>query len=389
MRLLRILPLVACAMLVAPAAAEADFMHTVMPGESLTSIAAVDGLTVAQLAAANGISPFTRLVAGSTLAIPPQGGSASTTAQSSFMHTVMPGESLTSIAAADGLTVAQLAAANGISPFTRLIAGSTLAIPHRGAPASTARAPTRSTSTCDGDADADDVGCSNAAAAPTSSGGSYLVRRGDTLTGIAGRAGTTVSALAALNGLNPKKYLLYGTVLRLPAGSTTPASSMAIAASAVASTEPVGPAAVGSLKAPPYPTPQRVTAGQVGSIAAANGVPPPFAAAIGWQESGFQNGVVSPVGARGVMQILPGTWNWIGQDLNRGGTPLAPASALDNVRGGVIMLHALLGATGGNEAETAAGYYQGLSSVQQHGMFSSTKQYVRDVMALTQRFGGG
>jgi hypothetical protein len=89
------------------------------------------------------------------------------------------------------------------------------------------------------------------------------------------------------------------------------------------------------------------------------------------------------------MQILPGTWNWIGTVLNRGGVPLAPASALDNVRGGVIMLHALLGATGGNPALAAAGYYQGLASVQQHGMYSTTKQYVRDVMALAQRFGGG
>jgi soluble lytic murein transglycosylase-like protein len=209
-----------------------------------------------------------------------------------------------------------------------------------------------------------------------------VVRKGDTLSAIAARAGTTVSALAALNGLNPKHYLLYGTALRLPGGSTTPTSSVAMS-------EPVGSAAVGSLKDPPYPTPQRVTAGQIGSIAAANGVPPSLAQAVGWQESGFNNDLVSPVGARGVMQILPGTWNWIGTVLNRGGVPLAPASALDNVRGGAIMLHALLGATGGNQAEAAAGYYQGLSSVQQHGMYSDTKQYVRDVMALSQRFGGG
>jgi hypothetical protein len=37
----------------------------------------------------------------------------------------------------------------------------------------------------------------------------------------------------------------------------------------------------------------------------------------------------------------------------------------------------------------AAGYYQGLSSVQQHGMYSDTQQYVRSVSALEQRFGGG
>jgi LysM repeat protein len=324
MRLQKMLPLVATAMLAAPAASQADVMHTVMPGETLTGIAARDGLTVAQLAAANGISRFTKLIAGSTLAIPPQNAPASTSA----------------------------------------------------------RAATSSTTVCDGDADADDTGCATPTTGSNSSaGGSYLVRPGDTLSGIAARAGTTVSALAALNGLNPRHYLLYGTVLRLPGGSTAPTSS-------VASSEPVGSAAAGSLKAPPYPTPQRVTAGQIGSIAAANGVPPSLAQAIGWQESGFNNALVSPAGARGVMQILPGTWNWIGTVLNRGGTPLAPASALDNVRGGVIMLHALLGATGGSKAEAAAGYYQGLPSVQRYGMFSDTKQYVRDILALNHRFGG-
>jgi LysM repeat protein len=309
--------------------------------------------------------------------------------QADVMHTVMPGETLTGIAARDGLTVTALAAANNISPFTKLIAGSTIAIPAQNAPVSTAtRRSTGSTAVCDGDNDGDDTGCSTTSAVSTSSGstsasgGSYVVRPGDTLSGIAARAGTTVSALAALNGLNPKHYLLYGTVLRLPGGSATPTRS-------VASSEPVGSAAVGSLKAPPYPTPQRVSAGQIGSIAAANGVPPSLAEAIGWQESGFNNAAVSPAGARGVMQILPGTWNWIGSVLNRGGIPLAPASALDNVRGGVIMLHALLGATGGNEAEAAAGYYQGLGSVQRYGMYSDTKQYVRDVLALNHRFGGG
>ena len=37
------------------------------------SVAATDGLTVDQLAAANGISPFTEIEAGTTLLIPPQG----------------------------------------------------------------------------------------------------------------------------------------------------------------------------------------------------------------------------------------------------------------------------------------------------------------------------
>jgi hypothetical protein len=53
------------------------------------------------------------------------------------------------------------------------------------------------------------------------------------------------------------------------------------------------------------------------------------------------------------------------------------------------MLHSLLDATGGDPAMAAAGYYQGLPSVQQHGMYRDTQQYVQSVLALERQFGGG
>jgi soluble lytic murein transglycosylase-like protein len=127
----------------------------------------------------------------------------------------------------------------------------------------------------------------------------------------------------------------------------------------------------------------------VGSIAAANGVPASLADAIAYQESGFNNDEVSSADARGVMQILPGTWAWIQRTLVPGASPLAPASAADNVRGGVLLLRSLLNSTGGDPAMAAAGYFQGLPSVQRYGVYPSTQQYVNDVMSLAQRFGGG
>jgi soluble lytic murein transglycosylase-like protein len=172
-----------------------------------------------------------------------------------------------------------------------------------------------------------------------------------------------VANLATLNGIDPGAPLLAGSTLSVPG------------------------TAGASPNVPPYPTPERVTASQVGQVAVANGVPASLAAAIGWQESGFNNDFVSSSDARGVMQILPSTWVWI-QSTMTAGVPLAPASAIDNLRGGVLLLHSLLVATGGDPALAAAGYYQGLSSVRQYGMFPSTQQYVNDVMALRQRFGG-
>jgi LysM repeat protein len=354
---LRLSLLITCltaAFLTFSASAWADFVHVVAPGESLSSIAAQDGLSVQQLAAANGLSPDAPLIAGSTVQIPPQGA---------------------------GLTGA---------PVSSAVPSATTA------PASSATTVSSTATTAsggDGDSDSDDPGStatvSTATALPATAGtGSYVVQPGDTLTAIAARAGMTVSQLAADNGLDPNAPLLSGAVLRLGGGSQAVYVSSTTTSSSPATSQPVGAAAQGSPTAPPYPTPERVTAPQVGSIAAANGVPASLADAIAWQESGFNNDLVSSADARGVMQILPGTWQWIQNTLNPG-PPLAPASAADNVRGGVLLLHSLLSATGGDPAMAAAGYYQGLPSVQQNGMYPSTQQYVQDVLALEHQFGGG
>lgn len=311
-------------------------------------------------------------------------------ASADFVHVVAPGESLTSVAAADGLSVEQLAAANGLSPTAQLTAGSGLQIPPQQPGAVSSPAPADVVG--DGDGDSDDVASSSTSpAAPVNSstaavgGGSYVVQPGDTLSAIAARAGVSLAQLAASNGLDPNGVLLSGSVLRLSGASSLPVSSQ----TATATTQPVGAAAEGSAVSPPYPTPETVSSSQVASIAAANGVPPSLADAIAYQESGFNNAEVSTADARGVMQILPGTWDWIQRTLVPGASPLAPASALDNVRGGVLLLHSLLDSTGGNPALAAAGYYQGLPSVERYGVYPSTQQYVNDVMSLAQRFGGG
>jgi LysM repeat protein len=318
-------------------------------------------------------------------------------ASASYPHVVGAGESLYSVAAADGLSVSDLAAANGLSPDAQLVAGSTLMIPPQTAAGaqgtagavSQATAAQTATAVGDGDSDSDDQASTGAATAATSSGapGSYVVQPGDTLSAIAARAGLSVAQLAAQNGLDPNGTLLAGTALAL-SGSASATAIPVSTGTASAATQPVGTVAEGSASAPPYPTPERVSASQVGAIAAANGVPPSLAEAVGWQESGFNNDLVSTADARGVMQILPGTWDWIQRTLTAG-APLAPASAADNVRGGVLLLHSLLDSTGGSPSLAAAGYYQGLSSVQQHGLFPSTRQYVQSVLALSRRFGGG
>jgi LysM repeat protein len=391
LRLPLLTTVLAGAMLGAPVAASAYFVHVVGSGESLSSIAAQDGLSVAALAAANGLSPNTQLLAGSTIQIPPQGTSvvtpstataaaggstatvpASTSTSGSYV--VRPGDTLSAIAARSGVSVDALAAANGLNPNAFLLIGTVLHQSGSSGSSGTIVPAVNTTSTS------------------SSGSASYVVQAGDTLSAIAARSGQSVDALAAANGLNPNEFLITGTVLRVGSGSGSTidvSMSSPSSASGSATSQPVGATAQGTPTDPPYPTPERVTAGQVGAVAAANGVPTSLADAIAWQESGFNNDLVSSADARGVMQILPGTWAWIQHALDTGGPPLAPASAVDNVRGGVLLLHSLLGSTGGDSAMAAAGYYQGLPSVQQNGVYPSTQTYVNDVLALERQFGGG
>ena len=110
------------------------------------------------------------------------------------------------------------------------------------------------------------------------------------------------------------------------------------------------------------------------------------AGAVAWQESGFNNGVVSPANARGVMQILPGTWDWIENSIMR--RRLDPTSPTENVHAGVTYLNQLLRDAGGDPARAVASYYQGDASVRRIGTLPDTRRYVNNVLALRSRFGG-
>jgi LysM repeat protein len=114
------------------------------------------------------------------------------------------------------------------------------------------------------------------------------------------------------------------------------------------------------------------------------GIDARFAMAIGWQESGFNQREVSPVGAIGAMQVMPATGVFVSTYIVH--RHLNLLRARDNVTAGVGLLSALLANTHHNQRLAAAGYYQGLDSVRAHGMFRDTKQYVADVLALRQRF---
>jgi LysM repeat protein len=264
-------------------------------------------------------------------------------------HTVTNGESLSSVAAANGLTTDELAAANGLAPDALLIEGEPLDVP---------------------DPSGSGGGSPAGGGEASSGGGGYVVQPGDTLSGIAAAEGLSTDGLAAANGLNADGTLVAGTALTIPGGSGGG-----------------GSASAGSTGDAPVPTSETVSPGQVGDIAASENVSPSLADAVATQESGFDNSLVSSADARGVMQILPSTWDFINGSL--ASEPLDPASARDNVRAGALYLGYLADNTGNDPVSTVAGYYQGLGSVQSGGLLPETQQYVDSVLALRDRYRGG
>ena len=311
--------------------------------------------------------------------------------------TVGPGDTLSAIAARNGTTVAALAAANGIRNPNRVVAGRRLTVPGAGAGSS-----------------------------PGGSGGSYVVRRGDTLGAIAARSGTSVAAISALNGIADPARIIAGRRIRIPSGGSAPASSSAPAAggsyrvragdtlSAIAARHGTSAAAIAAtngladpnrlaagrlLRLPAYGSGSAGTAGrpvgmasivpggpEVGALidrmAARHGVSPSLARAVGWQESRWSQSALSHVGAVGVMQLMPYTARWFGPAVL--GRRINSHRIEDNVEGGVAYLGWLMRQTG-SERLAVGSYYQGLGATRSRGFYDETKRYVASVMSFRGR----
>ena len=181
----------------------------------------------------------------------------------------------------------------------------------------------------------------------------YLVRPGDTLTAIAQRHRTTVHMLARANGLDPSRFLLAGTRIRVPTAVSTPTI------------------------ADPFSV--RLS---LDHWSAHYGVDAHLSRALAWQESGYQPSVVSAVGAQGVMQLLPETWDFvetivIGRRI--------PHTTDGNVRIGIAYLRHLLHEFNGDERLALGAWYQGAAAVRKHGLYGETRAFVANVLALKLR----
>ncbi len=314
-----------------PARAAAYVVHR---GDTLGQIAARYGVPVGTLAGTNGITNVDLVRAGRVLVIPTIGVSAQSIP--TIHYRVRWGDTLSGISVTFHTSLRTLRALNPrVGAY--LLAGQILAL----------------CASC---------GTATAPAAVSTGRAGYTVRPGDTLSDIAAHYGVSAASLRALNGISNPNRLQAGMRLAVPAGSSAAYSPTTSPSTSSSSARTL-----------------------IVKYAQQYNVAPSFALGIAWQESGFNQSMVSGTGAVGVMQLEPATRDHVSWLLGRS---FNVYDLRDNVQAGVFWLSRLLTYYAGSERLAAAAYYQGPHSLQRRGWFQDTVQYVSNVEALKVRFGG-
>jgi soluble lytic murein transglycosylase-like protein len=269
---------------------------------------------------------------------------------------IRPGDTLSALAVRYHTSVAHLVALNHLPGNGDLIyAGQALHVPSGGASA---------------------AGGSASHAVVTQ----YVVRPGDSLDAIAARFHVAPAAIARRNSLPGSLVVMLGQRLSIARTVVTRASGAAPSQGGPGTPAALHDRAVLAGRAEPD---QAEVAAMIRSTASRWGLDPRLALAVSWQESGWNMRKVSGVDAIGAMQVMPYTATYLADDVVH--RPLDLFSAQDNVTAGVALLSVLMRESH-SESRAAAGYYQGLASVESRGMLPDTKQYVADVMALRERY---
>jgi soluble lytic murein transglycosylase-like protein len=240
-------------------------------------------------------------------------------------HRVRPGETLSSIAGRYKTSITRLVRMNNISNPNMIIAGQRLRVPG-GGPG------TRK----------------------------HTVRAGETLSSIAGRYKTSVTRIAKMNKISDVNFISIGMKLKVPAGSA-------------ANRGPTGSPSRGSVSA------------SLHKHAGAHGLDVSLVKALAWLESGWNQKAVSSAGARGVMQVMPGTARYINRDLGGGGDHRLRLRKMDdNVHLGVMYLRHMLQSMP-TQKKALAAYFSGPGNVK--GKLNKRQRwYARTVQGLRSRF---
>ena len=259
------------------------------------------------------------------------------------------GDTLTRLSKRHGVSISTLVDLNGLTDPNRIFAGQRLRI------AAPPAAPT-----------------AVAPAAKPAAARVHTVTRGQHLTGIARSYGVTIAAIVQANGITNPSRIYAGQRLTIP-GSAAPVAA------------PASPTAMPASMA-------RVVAERdavrrmIVEEANRYDVPASLALAVAWQESGWQQGVVSHAGAVGVMQLMPATAEWVGDAML--GARVEIRDTRHNIRAGVRLLAHYLAHYDGDRARVLAAYYQGQWATDHHGIYPVSRPYIASITVLERIFGG-
>ncbi len=282
------------------------------------------------------------------------------TAGAPSVITVRPGDTLWDLARTHGTSVSSLQRLNDLPGNGMIYAGDQLRIGSASAP--------------------------SAASAPAG-GRTYVVRRGDTLSEIAERFGTSSAKIRRASRISSSRVHV-GQRLVLPGrGGATSTSSVPTTNAGRRIPESVRRSVAqnrATLAARSHPSKAQVRR-MVAATARRHGVSPSLAVSVAFHESGFQQRVVSGVDAIGVMQVLPSTGRVIAR---QSGRSLDLLDTQDNITAGVLLLRQLTRSNGSTDG-ALAGYYQGAGSIARQGILPQTRQYIRSITVLRARFANG
>lgn len=238
----------------------------------------------------------------------------------------------------------------------------------------------------------------------------HVVRRGESLSVIAARYGVSLEELVRENDVADPHYVRRGRELRIPGERTSHVVAPGESLSQIARSYGVSVLAI--TLANDVPNPDLVWAGTtltipdprkpaapIGPVPASRahhqpaflryaeeaGVPADLLMAVAWQESGWQEQVVSSAGARGVMQLMPATVDFVSIFRLRRSAPLDPRDPEQNIRMGAHFLRYLLDETQDTRLALVA-YNQGLGALNRDGPYEDSLRFAENVLALRGRF---
>ena len=209
------------------------------------------------------------------------------------------------------------------------------------------------------------------AAVVLSSGGAlaYQVKSGDTLWSISRRTGVPVDQLAARNHISNPDRIYAGQQLDVSAPAPPP---------------PPKPVAT---PAPVSPISRAAARSLLVANARQHGVDPNLVLGLAMWESGWNQAMVSPAGAVGMMQVMPSTAAWAGPSLLHRKADVHNAN--DNAALGSALLRRYLDDFHGDTRLALAAYYQGETATRKSGVYPSSTRYVDGIMALRARYAAG